>query len=88
MDTPNALGFIALGMIMGGMSFVPTITGVREMWLLLMGGVLMTAGTVVLAQTAWLQIAPRLLVASQASQARRQNARVEAQSNPAGRIAI
>ncbi|GEM_PF-2705430 len=74
MNTPNALGFIIVGLLMEALHFLPSISGVREMWLLVMGGVLMTVGFAVLAQAAWLKIAPRVQTLSVAATRRREAA--------------
>lgn len=60
MNTPNALAFIVVGLLMEALHFLPNINDVRELWLLVMGGVLMSVGFWVLAQAAWLKVSPRL----------------------------
>lgn len=86
MNTPNALGFIIVGILMEALHLLPDITGVREMWLLVMGGVLMVVGFLVLAQTAWLKIAPRAQALSGALARRRAEAAATA-AVPEGRRA-
>ncbi|MDF3057756.1 MAG: hypothetical protein K0R17_1971 [Rariglobus sp.] len=71
MNMPNAFGFIFAGLVMEGLHFLPGISGVRELWLLVMGGVLTSIGVGVVAQGAWLQVAPRVQALSQAVAARR-----------------
>ncbi|MFA6960969.1 MAG: hypothetical protein WC205_09480 [Opitutaceae bacterium] len=40
---------------------LPTITGVREMWLMVMGGVLIAVGGAFFARLAWAWFVPRLV---------------------------
>lgn len=85
MNIPNALGFIIVGLLMEALHFLPNINEVRELWLLVMGGVLMSVGFFVLAQMAWIKIAPRVQALSLAwAQRRAEAARGTA---PAGRRA-
>lgn len=65
------------------LQLLPSVTGVREMWLLVMGGVLMLAGGVRLLQVAWAWFAPRLVLPMLAVLPRREEARERAL--PAGR---
>ncbi|MET0263657.1 MAG: hypothetical protein ABW223_12210 [Rariglobus sp.] len=88
MNTPNALGFISAGMIMAALHFLPTVTGVRELWLLVMGGVLMAVGTATLAQVAWLQVAPKLAVVTQSMSAKRAEARAGSTGSAVRRVSI
>ena len=93
MNTPNAFGFITVGLLMEGLHFLPEVTGVRELWLLFMGGVLLMTGYLALAHTAWLQASPRLAASVQAVALRRaefQEARRAGQesANASGRITI
>lgn len=80
MNTPNAAGFIAVGLIMAGFHFLPTITGVRETWLLLMGGVMVSVGCTVLAHMAWLRLAPRVTLLLESMATRRADARAQSQN--------
>jgi hypothetical protein len=74
MNIPNAIGFILVGLFMETLHFLSSVTDVREMWLLLMGGVLMSIGFIVLAQTAWLKVSPRVTALSHALARHRANA--------------
>jgi sulfite exporter TauE/SafE len=85
MNTPNALGFIIVGLLMEALHFLPSINDVRELWLLVMGAVLMAIGFLVLAQAAWLKVAPRVHAFSVSLAQRRAEAARGA--SPAGRRA-
>jgi hypothetical protein len=61
MNISNAFGFVGVGVMMELLHFIPDITGVREMWLIAMGGVMMFTGGLFLAHAAWLWILPRLI---------------------------
>lgn len=88
--TPNSLGFIAVGIAMNGLSYLPDVTGVREMWLMFMGGVLITVGTALITKAAWAEVSPRLIAFTQANAARRAEQRAQAAqgSNAGGRVSI
>lgn len=61
-NLPNAFGFMGVGLLMEALQFLPSVSGVRKMWLLFMGGVLLAIGLIAVGRAAWLQVAPRLLV--------------------------
>lgn len=61
MNMPNACIFFGVGFIMEFLRLAPAITGVREMWLLVMGGVLMLTGGVFLGHEAWVWVKPRMV---------------------------
>jgi hypothetical protein len=61
MNTPNAFGFFGAGVMMELLRLLPDVTGVREMWLLLMGAVMLLTGTVFLLQAGWGWFAPRMV---------------------------
>lgn len=61
MNMPNAFLFVGVGFLMELLHLVPTITGVREMWLVVMGGVLLFTGGLFLAQATWVWAKPRLI---------------------------
>ncbi len=84
----NAFGFIGAGLLMEALQLLPNVTDVRELWLLVMGGVLLTIGLLVVARSVWLRIAPRLLVLSQALMPERDEARVRDVSPAVRRIGI
>jgi hypothetical protein len=50
------------GLIMEAVRFFSAETAVRELWLMVMGGVLAGIGFLVLANAGWRRVAPRLLV--------------------------
>lgn len=58
MNTPNSIGFIIVGLLMEALHFLPNMTDVREMWLLVMGGLLMAIGLFHMGQAAWFKVAP------------------------------
>jgi hypothetical protein len=78
MNMPNALGFIGVGSIMEAIQFVPGISHVRQMWLLVMGGVLIAVGFSVIAQVAWRQLSPWVLKVRQGLAQQRADARGQA----------
>lgn len=61
MNMPNACIFFGVGLMMEFLRIAPSITGVREMWLVVMGGVLMLTGGVFLAHEAWTWVKPRMV---------------------------
>lgn len=61
MNTSNAYGFVGAGLVMEMMQFLPGVTGVRELWLLVMGIVLMLIGGTYLAQVFWAWLTPRMI---------------------------
>ncbi|HEY9249319.1 MAG TPA: hypothetical protein VIO38_09320 [Rariglobus sp.] len=61
MNTPNAFGFIGVGLFMECVHLMPTVTGVRELWLMTMGIVFLLVGGSVVARVAWDWIAPRMI---------------------------
>ncbi len=83
MNTPNAYGFIATGLLMEALHFLPSVTGVREMWLMVMGVVLVMIGASVLAHVAWLRVAPRLVALAGAITARQTQAREQVRNGTA-----
>lgn len=85
MNTPNAFLFVGLGIFMELLHLSPAVTGVREMWLLIMGGVIMMVGTAFLTQVAWLWAKPRLITPMLMLLPRREEAR--ARTVPQGRRA-
>ena len=92
MNTPNAFGFITVGLVMEGLQFLPEVTGVRELWLMIMGGVLLMVGSLVLAQAAWLRASPHVAASVQAVALRRAEIQTrrgeQAAANAPGRITI
>jgi len=84
----NAFGFIGAGLLMVMLHYLPNVTGVRELWLLVMGGVLLAIGLLVIARSMWQWIAPRLSVMSQALAPERDDAGVRDVSPAARRIGI
>jgi sulfite exporter TauE/SafE len=84
----NAFGFIGAGLLMVALHYLPNVTGVRELWLIVMSGVLIAIGLLVIARAVWLRIAPRLLVLSQALAPERDDAGVRDVSHAARRIGI
>lgn len=58
MNTPNSIGFIIVGLLMEALHFLPNITDVREIWLLVMGGLLIAIGLFHMGHAAWLKVAP------------------------------
>lgn len=62
MNIPNAFLFVGVGLAMELLHFSPEITGVRELWLMVMGIVCMLTGAVFLTQAAWLWAKPRVVV--------------------------
>lgn len=87
--TPNSLGFIVVGIAMSGLSYLPNVTGVRELWLMVMGTVLITVGTALITKAAWAEVSPRLVALTQANAARRAEHRAQAaQGNATGRVSI
>ena len=84
----NAVGFIGAGLLMVTLHYLPNVTGVRELWLLVMGGVLLAIGLLVIARSVWQWIAPRLSVMSQAWVPERDDAGVRDVSPAARRIGI
>lgn len=81
MNTPNAYGFFGVGLVMQGLHFLPGISAVRELWLMVMGSVLILVGGGFLAQVAWSWITPRLITPLIEALPRRQDVRQRA---PAG----
>jgi hypothetical protein len=61
MNTLNASLFVGFGMIMEIMHLSSAITGTRELWLMVMGAVMMLTGGAFLAQEAWLWVKPRMI---------------------------
>jgi predicted membrane channel-forming protein YqfA (hemolysin III family) len=61
MNTTNAYIFVGVGMLIEGLHLLPEITGVRELWLITMGGVLMLTGGLFLATEAWTWVKPRMI---------------------------
>lgn len=61
MNIPNSCVFISVGFLMEMLRLLPDVTGVRELWLMVMGGVLMLTGGVFLAQMAWAWVKPRMI---------------------------
>jgi hypothetical protein len=61
MNTTNAYIFVGVGLLMEGLHLLPEITGVREMWLMTMGGVLTLTGGLFLANEAWVWVKPRMI---------------------------
>jgi hypothetical protein len=61
MNTPNAFVFVGAGFLMELVRLAPAITGVRELWLAVMGGVLMVTGGLFLAREAWVWVKPRMI---------------------------
>ncbi|CAM3061316.1 hypothetical protein [Rariglobus hedericola] len=61
MNTSNAFAFIITGLLAEALHFLPEVTGVREMWLMLMGVVLMLTGGVYLAQASCVWLIPRMV---------------------------
>lgn len=58
---PNAFGFIGVGAVMQVLRFLPEVSGVRELWLLVMGMVLVLIGGAVVARAGWAWFAPRMV---------------------------
>ena len=61
MNTPNAFVFVSAGFLMQLLHLAPEITGVRELWLMVMGGVMILAGGLFFAQLAWVWVKPRMI---------------------------
>ncbi len=61
MNTPNACVFFGVGLMMELLRLIPEITGVRELWLITMGGVMMLTGGLFLAHEAWVWVKPRMI---------------------------
>jgi hypothetical protein len=61
MNTTNAFGFLVTGLIAEALHLLPSITGAREMWLMVMGGVLMLVGVAFIALETWLWVKPRMV---------------------------
>lgn len=61
MNAPNAFVFFGVGLTMEVLHLAPAISGVRELWLMVMGGVLMLTGGVFIAQMAWSWVKPRMI---------------------------
>ncbi len=61
MNTSNAFVFLGAGFLMELLRLAPEITGVRELWLIVMGGVLMLTGGAFFAQMAWVWVKPRMI---------------------------
>jgi len=74
MNMTNACGFLGAGSLMQMLHLLPSVTGVRELWLIVMGAVMMAVGAMFFAQKAWAWFAPRMIVpvlaAAMASRAR------------------
>jgi hypothetical protein len=85
MNTPNAFIFVGVGLMMELVRFSPAITGVRELWLITMGGVLMLTGGLFLANEAWVWVKPRMITPMLALLPRPETAR--GHDVPAGRRA-
>jgi hypothetical protein len=62
MNTPNAYGFLGAGIFMELLSFWTEISVVREWWLMIMGGVLISVGGVFLAKIAYTWFVQRLVI--------------------------
>ncbi len=88
MDTPNAVGFIGVSLIMQALHLVPGGTAVRELWLWMMGGVLLAIGMAVVAKAAWLQLAPQFEVLWQAVARRRAADEVDGSAVAADRATV
>lgn len=80
----NACTFFTAGLLMLGARLAPSVTGVREMWLLVMGGVMMAVGGLFFARLAWAWFAPRM-VTPLVAVAVRQRERAKAGAAVAGR---
>lgn len=83
MNALNAYGFIATGLLMEALHFLPSVTGVREMWLMIMGVVLVMIGSSVLAHAAWLRVAPRLAALAGTISARQAQVREQVRNGAA-----
>ena len=63
MNLLSAIAFIGIGLVMEALQFLPGLNVVRELWLRIMGGVLLVIGSAVLAQAAWRRATPRVWIA-------------------------
>ncbi|HSI09070.1 MAG TPA: hypothetical protein VK985_10845 [Rariglobus sp.] len=61
MNTSNSFAFVGVGFLMELARLTPAISAVRDLWLMVMGGVLMLTGGVFLAQMAWVWVKPRMI---------------------------
>jgi hypothetical protein len=60
MNIPNSCAFVGTGIFMELLSITPGITVVRELWLIVMGGVMLLTGGGFLAQMGWEWVKPRM----------------------------
>lgn len=56
MNLANAFAFVGVGLVMEALRFLSFLNYVRELWLLVMGGVLLAIGGAVLAHAGWWRI--------------------------------
>lgn len=77
MNTSNAWGFIGAGLLMEALRYFPEFTAARELWLLVMGGVLVVIGAAVLARAAWRRVEAGALALFESAAVRRARTRTE-----------
>lgn len=61
MSIPNACVFVGVGVTMNFLSALPAVTGTREAWLVVMGCVMASIGTVYIARAAWARLEPTMV---------------------------
>lgn len=61
MSIPNACMFVVVGASMAGLSTLPGVTGTREAWLVVMGGVMSLIGAASAARAVWARAEPALV---------------------------